>query len=578
MMVRDITAEPETGGAGADRSRAAAEGAGTARSRASDILSGVLTALYDWDIASDRLRWSDNAAAVLGVADLKAFATGAAYDAATLDDTSGGRRAAIFQGGSWDGGNGMMYRAIYSLQVPGGGAVRLEDIGCWFDDGRGRPVRACGTLRRLSEVEKLPAEPQERDQQTGLLARDRFMALFETQIAAAAESGREGCLLALSIDALGLINEAYGLAAGDSMILEVVDRLRGSLRGGDLVARVSGNTFAVVLRSCAAREVEDAAARLVRAVSGKPISLGGHLMAAAVSVGAVAFPTHAGSAREAVSRAAEMLRQIRGKGFGRFRIWTPSAGRVDRRRKAISVADETLRGLAQDRIELGYQVVLGADTGTPLFHEALARLRCSDGTLLSGAEVVPAAEQLGYVPMLDRRALQLALAMLAERRDVVLSVNISPRTLADPSWVARFKTDLLDARALAPRLIVEITEGAVIEDLDQLRDLTTWLRTVGVRIALDDFGAGYTSFATLRALDLDYVKIDGAFVRRAPTDREDLAFVRALVELAKVRGVATVAEWIEDDATARLMRGLGVDALQGFLFGAPSSELPVPAG
>src|SRR5690606_15125779 len=217
-------------------------------------------------------------------------------------------------------------------------------------------------------------------------------------------------------------------------------------------------------------------------------------------------------------------------------------------------------------------------TGTPLFHEALARLRCSDGTLLSGAVVVPAAEQLGYVPMLDRRALQLALAMLAERRDVVLSVNISPRTLADPSWVARFKTDLLDARALAPRLIVDITEGPVIEDLDQLRDLTTWLRTVGARIALDDFGAGYTSFATLRALDLDYVKIDGAFVRRAPTDREDLAFVRALVELAKVRGVATVAEWIEDDATARLMRGLGVDALQGFLFGAPSSELPVPAG
>jgi len=142
-------------------------------------------------------------------------------------------------------------------------------------------------------------------------------------------------------------------------------------------------------------------------------------------------------------------------------------------------------------------------------------------------------------------------------------------TGTDPSEMAEL---LRDACAYL------LSEGAVIEDLDQLRDLTTWLRTVGVRIALDDFGAGYTSFATLRALDLDYVKIDGAFVRRAPTDREDLAFVRALVELAKVRGVATVAEWIEDDATARLMRGLGVDALQGFLFGAPSSELPVPAG
>jgi EAL domain-containing protein (putative c-di-GMP-specific phosphodiesterase class I) len=208
------------------------------------------------------------------------------------------------------------------------------------------------------------------------------------------------------------------------------------------------------------------------------------------------------------------------------------------------------------------------------FYECLVRMEQDDGRVLLAPDIVPVAERLGLIRLVDHRVLELVVAELVASPGVRLSLNISPATTMDPDWWASIESLMRAHPGVAERLIVEITETVAIQDVDDVRGFVARLKNFGSRIAIDDFGAGYTSFRNLRKLGVDIVKIDGAFVQNLAHSADDRAFVQTLIDLARRLEIKTVAEWVQDEQSASILRDWGCDYIQGRLIGLASSERP----
>jgi EAL domain-containing protein (putative c-di-GMP-specific phosphodiesterase class I) len=215
------------------------------------------------------------------------------------------------------------------------------------------------------------------------------------------------------------------------------------------------------------------------------------------------------------------------------------------------------------------QPVVDATTREVAFSEALLRIQ-GDGRAVSAGDIVPALERSGLVPLVDMRILELAVEHLARHPAERLSVNVSPMTLDSPDWLATLAAHIGRSTDIAPRLIVEVTETMAIRDPEAARRKLDAMKALGVAIAIDDFGAGHTSFRHLRNFPIDMVKIDGAFVQNLSRSSDDRFFVQTLIDLAHHLGIATVAEWVEDEETARTLAKWGVDYLQGDYCGLPA--------
>jgi EAL domain-containing protein (putative c-di-GMP-specific phosphodiesterase class I) len=292
------------------------------------------------------------------------------------------------------------------------------------------------------------------------------------------------------------------------------------------------------------------------------------------SIGAVSVPRYARNADEAINRAQETLDMSKRRRAGSFSLWRPNVERDAQRRVNIRVTDEIVTALNERRIVMAFEPVVEARSRTASFYECLVRMEQDDGQVLLAPDIVPVAEKLGLIRLVDHRVLELVVAELAASPSVQLSLNISPETTMDPDWWASIESLMRAHPGAAERLIVEITETVAIQDIDEVRGFVTRLKNFGSRIAIDDFGAGYTSFRNLRKLGVDIVKIDGAFVQNLPRSADDRAFVQTLIDLARRLGIRTVAEWVQDEESALLLCDWGCDYIQGRLIGLASSERP----
>jgi EAL domain-containing protein (putative c-di-GMP-specific phosphodiesterase class I) len=303
------------------------------------------------------------------------------------------------------------------------------------------------------------------------------------------------------------------------------------------------------------------------AVHEEPIETAAGPVGVRVTGAGIVGPRHASSQVEMVARVSETLAEIRRKKRGAFLAFAPSQAREDRRRRYVQLAEELIAALNARRLELAFQPVVDAKTGEMQWYEALARILGEDGTARPISGHIEAAEKLGLVHLLDRRVLDLVIDALKKNPSCQIALNVSAETTTDDEWRERLIEALKANPELGARLLVEITETAAPGDLAEAKDFVGALRGFGVRLAIDDFGAGQTSFRTLRALGVDLVKIDGNFVFDLVQSTEDQAFVRAIVGLAREIGFRTVAEKVEDEKTAALLRQMGVDYLQGDRFG-----------
>ncbi|MGH6677522.1 MAG: EAL domain-containing protein, partial [Bradyrhizobium sp.] len=292
------------------------------------------------------------------------------------------------------------------------------------------------------------------------------------------------------------------------------------------------------------------------------------------SIGAVSIPRYARNAEEAINRAQETLDAAKRRRSGSFSAWRPNVERDAQRRVNIRVTDEIVTALNERRIVMAFEPVVEACSRKAAFYECLIRMEQEDGQVLLAPDIVPVAERLGLIRLVDHRVLDLVVAELAASPQIALSLNISPDTTMDPDWWGSIESMMRAHPGAAERLIVEITETVAIQDIDDLRSFVTRLKNLGSRIAIDDFGAGYTSFRNLRKLDVDIVKIDGAFVQNIASSADDRAFVQTLVDLARRLKIKTVAEWVQDEEAAQLLRDWGCDYIQGRLIGLAGADRP----
>jgi diguanylate cyclase (GGDEF)-like protein len=544
---------------------------------ASAILASLGQAAFIWDITADSIAWSEDVAAVFPDIPAERLASGAEFSN-LIEPARSVRSDAFIPSPAAHGGEGAPYRIEYGVRANTSTPVQwIEETGCWFAGPDGRPAWAQGIVRvnneRHARDEQL-VKLSRHDPLTGELNRTHLIASLAEVIEEAVRFRTNCAFMLIGIDHLSRINDAFGFDVADAVISEVAARIRTRLRGGDVLGRFSGNKFALVLKNCTVDDMNVAAERFLAGIRDEVVPTKSGPVSVTVSIGAVSVPRYARSAEEAINRAHETLDMSKRRRAGSFSLWRPNVERDAQRRVNIRVTDEIVTALNERRIAMAFEPVVDAAARNAAFYECLVRMEQDDGRILLAPDIVPVAEKLGLIRLVDHRVLELVVAELAASPNVQLSLNISPDTTMDPDWWTSIESLMHAHPGIGERMIVEITETVAIQDVDDVRGFVTRLKNFGSRIAIDDFGAGYTSFRNLRKLGVDIVKIDGAFVQNIARSADDRAFVQTLIDLARRLDIKTVAEWVQDEEAASMLRDWGCDYIQGRLIGLASSKRP----
>lgn len=539
------------------------------------ILSAIRETAYSWDLTTDRIEWESNAVAVLGVPDAQSIASGTNYQLLIAPEYVGQRHHDIAGAKTEAGSRGVGYRLQYQL-LPAGRrsniTVWVEDHGRWWPGADGRPAQARGVLRVITDrhwEEQRLLHRSDHDELTGQLNRIRLTEALTATIGRSERNGKPFAFLMASVNNLDVINESFGFDMGDEVISATARMIKTKLRGGDTLGRYSSNKFGIILNECGIGAMRIAADRFLKSVRDATIQTTACQLSASLSIGGLILPDQATTAAEALGNAMHALDRAKMKRFDCFMAYEPAQSRDSTRKRSIAIADDVLSALDDDRMLLVLQPIISAATGEAEHYECLLRMRKLDGSLVSAGEFMTFAEQLGLSRHIDRRTLELAVALLKKHADLRLALNVSGLTVADHEWIVALQRLTGGKTSITNRLTIEITETAVIHDLDQIIIFVDTLRELGARVAIDDFGAGYTSFKNLKVLNVDMVKIDGSFVKDLADDSTGEVFIRTMIEIAQTFGMETVAEWVGNQETADFLKNAGITYLQGFHYGMP---------
>lgn len=552
------------------RARASVADTGTPEARGEDSITlgehGLQT-MFEFNPAADDLKWSDEAAAarILGVDAKDLAATGKDFTS-SIEGTEDPARAAAFAG------ERDSYACEYRLKRADG-AHWVEERGGWIGAGANR--RLISVIRSIESRKRREEELSwlaVNDDLTGLLNRVHVRKELEARIAKFQNGEGAGAYLLVGIDDVGAVNADFGFDSADKVIVEVAQRLAGVIGPQDRIGRVAGTKFGIVIADCDADFLRQICVRLLNVVRESVIETKGGAVAASICLGAVRLPEQADTANAAMTRAEAALDAAKRIGKSSWSAFTDKTDVVSMRRRNSHMSDVILTALNERRIRLAFQPIVSDLGETPKKFECLIRMQGEDGQNIPAPEFIPAAERLGLVHLLDRRVLELATGTLAVCPDIHLNVNISMETVKDFVWAEGYIALLRTNQELAKRITVELTETQVIDAIDASIEFVSEIKRLGCSFGIDDFGAGYTSFRNLKAMDIDILKIDGSFVTGVSASRENQLFVRTLLDLARNFGMKTVAEWVDNEADAMLLKGLGVDFLQGYLLGKPETN------
>lgn len=527
------------------------------------ILTSIGVLVYNWDLSSDRIEWGRNAAEVLGLGDMAGWSSGREFAALVEPDSGPTLHEAIQNAKETDSGSGVPYSLRYTIRPSHDRAIVIEDSGRWYADAQGKPAFVHGMLR----VQRAGADAGAAA--SGSRERSTFLSRIGSEVVESGRSKNTLTIVVAAIDNLPALNDEIGFDAADTVIEEVFRRLSGTMRRRDRFARYSGNRFALALRSCPPDQIQIAVDRLIQAVSAEPIVTARGPVTARLVFGAATAPQHATEASALLRCAEQGLGAAKRGSPMPLVLYDPRTMRGERRRGPVARSADVLNLLNERRITIACQPVVEATTRDVAFSEALLRVEGEDGRIVIAADVIPAVERIGLVPLVDIRVLEIAASYLAGRPDERLSINVSPLTLESPDWLPALSGNLGAHPGIAERLIVEITETVAIHDPDAARKRLDAMKALGIALAIDDFGAGHTSFRHLRHFPIDLIKIDGAFAQNLARSSDDRFFVRTLIDLAHHLCITAVAEWVEDEATATLLTGWGIDYLQGDHCGKP---------
>jgi diguanylate cyclase (GGDEF)-like protein/PAS domain S-box-containing protein len=450
-----------------------------------------------------------------------------------------------------------------------GSRVPVEILGREMDY-KGRRVRVAA-VRDITE--RKAAEAQIRfmanhDALTRLPNRALFRDRLEQALLWARRGDEQVAVLCLDVDRFKDVNDLRGHGAGDALLQQVAARLGAAIRESDTVARLGGDEFAIVQPGLSQPQGAAAfAERLVAAIA-EPFDLGGEQMAIGVSIGIALFPADGADAETLLKNADTALYRAKSDGRGTYRLFEPE---MDARLQARRVLEYDLRqALPQQQLKVHYQPQANTEDGRITGFEALVRWRHPRRGLVSPGEFIPLAEETGLIVPIGEWVLRTACAAAASwPASLRLCVNLSPVQFSRCD-LPRLVEDVLRTHRLSPeRLELEITEGVLIKETEQVLATLQRLKALGVRIAMDDFGTGYSSLNYLQRFPFDKIKIDQSFIRDLEGNPDAAAIVRAVIGLGRSLKIAVIAEGVETAEQHDLLRREHCEEIQGFLIGRP---------
>ncbi len=440
---------------------------------------------------------------------------------------------------------------------------------------RGRP---CGRVWSFRDHTDLVSAGQRiealssTDALTGLFNRRQMTQAVTDAIRQARRSAGTLALLLLDLDRFKQINDSLGHAVGDRVLLDCADRLKTCLRQGDVVARMGGDQFALLVHEADSRGAESAARRVLDAVS-HPCSVDGLQFTLTCSVGVALFPADGSDAEMLVRHAESAMQRAKQGGRGCFRFHQAHQDADMRQRMRL---DHAMRqALASQRFRLHYQPQIDLKTGNVVGAEALIRWRDPELGEVSPGQFIPVAEETGFIIPIGDWVLEQAVRQAARWRDagfaMPVSVNVSALQFQQADFIDRVASVLREHQLAGALLELELTESILVHDANDALARLSLLSQLGVRLAIDDFGTGYSSLAYLKRFPIDRLKIDRSFVKGLPADESDGAIVRAIVQLAQALAMKVIAEGVETEPQRAYLLELGCDEFQGFLY-APALD------
>jgi diguanylate cyclase (GGDEF)-like protein/PAS domain S-box-containing protein len=451
------------------------------------------------------------------------------------------------------------------------------------EDVYGRPV---GHLWLFEDVtrERQTADQliylAERDALTGLYNRHRFNEELARMIADAQRNDTRLALLFFDLDEFKYINDTFGHRAGDAMLIRVAGEVAGQVRRNELFSRLGGDEFAILVPEISAEMLRVLAERITRAIALVRFQYEGQSLRLTSSLGIAVFPDHADNAEDLIARADTAMYQAKESGKNAWRIYRSDLDSSLQMVRRLSWNDRIMHALENNLMDLQFQGVYNTSDRSLSHFEVLVRMRDKDDptVLLMPGQFIPVAEKSGKILEIDRWVLRESIQMLAELPSIpAFAVNISGRSFDEPT-LPQYIAEQLKHCGVAPRrLMVELTETSAVSDLHDAQRFIEALHQTGCGVSLDDFGTGFSSFAYLKHLQVDSVKIDGLFIRNLPQEHDNQLFVKAIVMVARGLHKTTIAECVEDEETLVMLKGFGVDCVQGYYLEKPRADHPLLA-
>ena len=488
---------------------------------------------------------------------------------------------------SWIAGRALLKRALRplaELQEPlrqiAGGTTEVKFPATRHKETQAIVTALADTLLALQKREQYLLHIANHDSLTGLYSRHRLVSELDDEIASCAETGKRSALCFVDLDQFKYINDTCGHPAGDQLLRLAAQQLRAAVRNDDFVARFGGDEFVILLRDVSRSQARAIGEQVLSQMRNLTHAEQGHVFHLQCSIGIAGITSSRFTTHELIAQADMACQTAKANGRNRIEFYNISTKQSERMMQDVQWMQRIRHALENNELLLYYQPLLHIPTGTVSHYEALLRLRTNRG-LIGPQKFLPAMARFGLMAEIDQWVVEHAIRALAEfskgGRKFRLSVNLSTLAFENELFASGVQHLLKEYGVSGDQVCFEITELMAVRFAVKTDKQIEMLRDLGCRIAVDDFGTGYSSFSYLKRLPVDYLKIDGSFIKELTRSRVDQSLVQMIGEVAKAAGLETVAEYVENAAVLKLLTKYGIDYAQGFHIGRAVSG-PAEAG
>lgn len=415
------------------------------------------------------------------------------------------------------------------------------------------------------------------DALTGLLNKHNFNIQLKQEMQRIADEADTSALLFIDLDQFKHVNDSLGHAAGDRLLKQVADLLKSRIRDADVISRFGGDEFTIIARSIEQQDARMIAQSILKAMQKFIFIEDGQAFNIYCSIGVVFIEGRRFSAEEVFSQADMSCFHAKSEGRNRYHMFDLSEQEALRKNADISWSERITDAIENDYFTLFYQPVIGLAENATEYYEVLLRMVMEDGEVIHPNAFLPAALRLGMAADIDywvvRNCLRKLAQCTADGRQVDLSINLSAHIFQATDLIEKIKRYISQYNVEPGQLIFEITEQAAVSHIDKAIIMIEGLKALGCRVALDEFGVGFSSFNHLKRLPVDILKIDGGFISDMVGDPVDQSMVQAIIKIAKTLNKITVAEYVQDAATLEILKRFGVDYVQGYYLSKPVKDI-----